>query len=64
MAEFCVDCIKKMDKDPDAKYRYIRSYARDLCEGCGEWKRVAIGLNPFYPYNAILHRILHPEKDK
>ena len=62
MAEFCTDCIEKMDKDPDAKYRYSLSRDFDLCEGCGEWKRVVVGYNPFYPCNAILHRIFNRRK--
>jgi len=57
MAEFCIDCMKDINKDPDAKYKYVLTRYVDLCEGCGQWKRVVISRNPFYPYNAIAHSI-------
>ncbi|MBR5230819.1 MAG: hypothetical protein IKW00_01070 [Clostridia bacterium] len=55
MAEFCMDCMKIISKDPDAKYRYLYSHDLDLCEGCGQWKRVIVGRNPLYPCNALVH---------
>ena len=42
MAEFCLDCWNKMNEMKDSPRRYILSRELDLCEGCGEYKRVIV----------------------
>ena len=42
MAEFCLDCWNKLNEMNDSKRRYVLSWEKDLCEGCGEYKRVII----------------------
>lgn len=42
MAEFCLDCWNKINKSEDSEDKYVLSKDLDLCEGCGEWKRVII----------------------
>jgi len=42
MAEFCLDCLNKINETHDRKWRYILSWGKDLCEECGEYKRVVI----------------------
>ena len=42
MAEFCLDCWNKINHINDKKGKYILSYDLELCEGCGEYKRVII----------------------
>ena len=42
MAEYCVDCLNKMDGTNDNERKYILSKELELCEGCGEWKHVVI----------------------
>lgn len=50
MAEFCLDCLRKMDGINYKRSKFIISWERDLCEGCGQWKRVVVaerGPTPF-----------------
>lgn len=42
MAEFCLECWNKMNETDDNEKKYIMSEDIDLCEECGEWKRVII----------------------
>lgn len=44
MAEFCLDCLNKLENTHCTERDYILSDEDDLdlCEGCGEWKRVVI----------------------
>lgn len=42
MAEFCLDCWNKLNEINDSKHRYLLSWEKDRCEGCGEYKRVVI----------------------
>ena len=48
MAEFCLDCYNKMmgTNDPARKYHISREL--DLCEECGEYKRVIICIKRRY----------------
>lgn len=42
MAEFCLECLEKLDEkqyDPD---EFVISDDLDLCEGCGQWKHVVV----------------------
>ena len=43
MAEFCPECMKRYHGyyAGDQK-KYVLSKDLDLCEGCGEWKRVVV----------------------
>lgn len=43
MAEFCVECWNKLNGTNDPQWKYVLSWERDLCEGCGRWKRVIVG---------------------
>lgn len=42
MAEFCLNCWNKMNETTDSPWRYALSWEKDLCEGCGEYKRVIV----------------------
>lgn len=42
MAEFCLGCWNKLNEMKDSKRRYILSWEKDLCEECGEYKRVIV----------------------
>lgn len=57
MAEFCLDCWNRLNGRNDPPEKYIISRRPDLCEGCGEWKRViAMPKNegPLYRLDRIL----------
>ena len=42
MAEFCLKCFNKINETNDDESKYIMSDDLDLCEECGEWKRVVV----------------------
>ncbi len=48
MAEFCVDCWNKIMESNDPPQKFIISRELDLCEECGEWKRVIIRVKGRY----------------
>ena len=43
MAEFCPECWNRINNYSDPPEMYILSWDYDLCEECGEWKRVVVG---------------------
>ena len=53
MAEFCPECLKKINKDDNTKIKYIVSDYCDLCDECGEWKPVVIGIKEIYPESML-----------
>ena len=42
VSEFCVDCWNELNGTEDPKEAYVLSWKLELCEGCGEWKRVVV----------------------
>ena len=42
MAEFCLECWNKLNGTDDPKWKYVLSWERDFCEGCGQWNRVVV----------------------
>lgn len=40
MADFCIDCWNKLNNTYYPPSKFILSKDLDLCEGCGEYKRV------------------------
>ena len=42
MAEICLDCWRKLSGKPEPRWKYVLSRELDLCEECGEWKRVIV----------------------
>lgn len=42
MAEFCLDCLNRLEKKQYTEKDIVLSEELDLCEGCGKWKRVVI----------------------
>ena len=50
MAEICEECYRKMNNDYKSNLKLSKE--KDLCEGCGEWKRVVnrVGYGPLFPY--------------
>ena len=52
MAEFCLDCWNKLNNIEENENKYVISKDLELCEGCGEWKRVIImERKAYYMYN-------------
>lgn len=48
MAEICLDCWNKIRNAKDTKKMYIISRDLDLCEECGEYKRVIVRMKRWY----------------
>lgn len=42
MAEYCLDCWNEINETNDPPQKYIISKYPELCEGCGEMKRVVV----------------------
>ena len=42
MAEFCLDCLNRMDGTSYTKWDVSRSWGKDICEGCGKLCRTVI----------------------
>ena len=42
MAEFCLECWRKITDTTDSRWRYVLSREKDLCEECGQYKRVIV----------------------
>lgn len=42
MSEICVDCWNKGLDKPDKPSKFIRSWRPELCEECGQYKKVII----------------------
>ena len=48
MAEICVECWEKINKQKFRKNLYVLSKDLDLCECCGQWNRVIISTRKNY----------------
>ena len=48
MAEFCLDCWNALNGFDDPQESYVMTWGIELCEGCGEWKRVVIRKRKHY----------------
>lgn len=44
MAEFCLECLEKLDQKNYPKWAVRLSWTKCLCEGCGKQKRVVLGV--------------------
>jgi hypothetical protein len=42
MSEICLDCWNKLNESNDPARKYVLSWKPDLCEDCGQMKRVII----------------------
>ena len=42
MAEICLECWQKLKEKREPRWKYILSRELDLCEECGQWKRVIV----------------------
>lgn len=42
MAEFCLDCLNKYMGTEDDQKKFVITRNAQLCEGCGQYKRVVI----------------------
>ena len=43
MSEFCPECWNSINNYSDPPEAYILSWDYDMCEGCGQLKRVVVG---------------------
>lgn len=61
MAEFSEECYRRLNNDYSSSLKLSKE--EDLCEGCGEWKKVVdeVGYGPLFPY---LHFPMLKRKEK
>ena len=53
MAEFCPECWNKINGTCEDERKYILSKDLELCEGCGEWKKVIVIVRKGYYWRRI-----------
>ncbi|MDY3618274.1 hypothetical protein [Agathobaculum sp.] len=44
MAEFCLECFNQIEERNYTRKDVKLSFLPDLCEGCGESRRIVVGL--------------------
>ncbi len=57
MAEFCLDCFNKLEGTQLTRWQVSRSWGKDLCEGCGQMKRVVMDYDRAAYSNTSPHQI-------
>ena len=62
MAEFCLDCWNALNGFDDPQESYVMSWGIELCEGCGEWKRVVIRKRKHYLLRYFINRLCKRKK--
>ena len=50
MSEICLDCWNKLNETHDPARKYILSWRKELCEDCGQMKRVIVRMKLRYIY--------------
>ena len=50
MSEICLDCWNKLNETKDPARKYILTRQKELCEDCGQRKRVIIRMRLPYIY--------------
>ena len=50
MSEICLDCWNKLNETKDPARKYILTWRKELCEDCGQMKRVIIRMRLPYIY--------------
>lgn len=56
MAEFCLECWNKINNNNHKENKYIMSVDLELCEECGEFKRVIIAERG-YEFTFVLFKL-------
>lgn len=46
MAEFCLECLSRLDGRHYNKTDFVLSDDLDFCEGCGQWKHIVVVRRP------------------
>lgn len=63
MAEFCVECWNELNGTKYSESDFILSEDLDLCEGCGELKKVIISEREF-TFSALIKDFISFIKNK
>ena len=63
MAEFCVSCWNELNGIDYPEEAYVLSWDCELCEGCGEYKRVIIARRRYYFLRYAIRELLRRKKD-
>jgi len=57
MAEFCLQCLNRINKTNDPESKYIISKDLELCEGCGKMRHIVVAeRNAYSPIFSFMKR--------
>lgn len=59
MAELCLDCLNNIMNTNDPASKYILTWKKELCEECGEYKRVIIRMKYRYIAKEMFCEAIH-----
>ena len=62
MAEFCPVCWNALNGFDEPEEAYVLSWDLELCEGCGEWKRVVVARRKRYLLRYLINYLLRKVK--
>ena len=62
MAEFCVSCWNELNGTDSPEEAYVLSWDYELCEGCGEYRRVIVAQRRHYYLRMLVNQFLHRKK--
>ena len=60
MAELCFDCLNETMGGKEDRRKYVYSDYLDLCEGCGQYKKVVLCKRGFLYYIRKFRIIIYP----
>ena len=64
MAEFCVSCWNKINGTDYPEEAYALSWDYELCEGCGEYRRVIVAQRKHYLLRFAIRKLFYRKKNR
>ena len=58
LADFCYTCWNRLNDQNEPKERFRISKTDSLCEGCGAWKPVVLGVRRTYRFHAAIKKLV------
>ena len=64
MAEFCVSCWNELNETDYPEEAYVLSWDYELCEGCGEYRRVIVAQRKHYLLRFAIWKLFYRKKNR